>query len=219
VRGSFWSSRKGPANRNIQRSLVEIVSVVLVATGVLLWFQPLQILHDQAGNVVRTGVLVELLLYVFFAVGLTIAGLAFYVYSLHTYRSEDNTSVPDPDLTQLEFFLERPKQMEATQRPQPSIDTRTISEAEPRRFARTYVLAFVEGGIVFALYGMLVSVYDATPSMQDWVAINASWAEYLLNDTTLALLLGVFFGILLSELRAVRRKRWRLLLRMWRTLR
>jgi hypothetical protein len=220
MRNHFWSpKRRGLANRNLQRSLVEVTSVVLVATGVLLWLEPLEILHDQTGNVVRTGVLVDLLLYVFFAVGLTIAGLAFYVYSLHAYKTGDNSPNAEPSLTQLEFFLEPQNQMGSGSGRQTSLDTKAISEAEPRRFPKTYLLAFVEAAIVFGFYGALVTVYDATPSMRDWVAVNAPWAGYLLNDTTLALLLGVFFGVLLSELRAVRRKKWKLLLRMWRTLR
>jgi hypothetical protein len=220
MRSRFWSpKRRGLANRSLQRGLVEVVSVVLVATGVLLWFQPLEILHDQAGSVVRTGVLVDLLLYVFFAVGLTIAGLAFYVYSLHAYKTGDNVPSAEPNLTQLEFFLENQNQIAPGSGRQTSLDTKAISEAEPRRFPRTYLLVFVEAAIVFAFYGMLVSVYDATPSMQGWVGVNASWAGYLLNDTTLALLLGIFLGAVLTELRAARRKKWKLLLRMWRTLR
>lgn len=199
--------------------MVEIISVVFVGVGVLLWLRPLEILRDQAGNVVRTGTLVELLLYVFFAVGLTIVGLAFYVYSLHTYKVTENPQGAEPNLTQLEVFLERQNQAGPIAGPQTSLDTKSFNNAEPRRFTRTYLLAFVEGGIVFALYGVLVSVYDANPFMRVWVADNIPWLSYLLNDTTLVLLAGIFLGILLSELRAIRRKKWRLILRMWRTLR
>src|SRR5713101_5838298 len=202
VREGFWSGKgKVFRDRNLRRSLIELVSVVLVAMGVLLWFRPLEILRDQAGSVVRTGVLVELLLYVFFAVGLTIAGLAFYVYSLHAYKENENIQSAEPNLTQLEFFLEPQKQTRSSLRPEVSPDTKSISEAEPRRFARTYLLAFVEGAVVFAFYGVLVDAYDANPSMRAWVTMNVPWAGYLLNDTAVVLLLGVFVGILLSELR------------------
>ncbi len=210
--------RKTLRNGNFQRSLVEIASVVFVGVGVLLWFEPLTILREQAGSVVRTGALVELLLYVFFAVGFTIVGLAFYVYSLHSYKAE-NLLEGEPNLTQLEFFLERQNQTGASEIPQTSPDTKSIVEAEPRRFAKTYLLAFVEAAAVFALYGLLVFGYDADPPVRAWVNGNAPWAGFLLNDTMLTLLLGIFVGILLSELRAVRRKKWRLILRMWRTLR
>ncbi len=206
-------------DRNLQRGLIELASVVFVAMGVLLWFQPLEILHEQAGNVVRTGVLVDMLLYVFFAVGLTVVGLAFYVYSLHAFKTEEPVQALEPNLTQLEFFLEPQAQTGPGLRPQTSPDTKSISEAEPRRFARTYLLAFVEAAVVFTFYGMLVSAYDANPSMRAWVDANAPWAGFLLNDTAVVLLLGVFVGVLLSELRSIRRKRWRLLLRMWRTVR
>jgi len=206
-------------DRNLQRGLIELASVVFVAIGVLLWFRPLEILHDQAGNVVRTGVLVDMLLYVFFAVGLTVVGLAFYVYSLHAFKNEEPVHTLEPNLTQLEFFLEPQAQTGPGLKPQTSPDTKAISEVEPRRFARSYLLAFVEAAVVFTFYGMLVSSYDANPSMRAWVEANAPWAEFLLNDTAVVLLLGVFLGVLLSELRSIRRKKWRLLLRMWRTVR
>ncbi len=80
-------------------------------------------------------------------------------------------------------------------------------------------MVFVEAAVVFGFYGVLVAAYDANPSMRAWVESNAPWAGYLLNDTAVVLLLGVFVGVLLSELLAIRRKRWRLLLRMWRTVR
>ena len=220
LRGGFWSSKwKTLHDRSLQRGLVETVSVVLVAIGVLLWFQPLKILNEQAGNVVRTGVLVDMLLYVFFAVGLTVVGLAFYVYSLHAFKSEEPVRALEPNLTQLEFFLEPQNQTGPGLRPQASPDTKAISEAEPRRFARTYLLAFAEAAVVFVFYGVLVSAYEANPSMRLWVGANAPWAGFLLNDTAVVLLLGVFVGVLLSELRSHRRKKWRLLLRMWRTVR
>ncbi len=206
-------------DRNLQRGLIELASVVFVAIGVLLWFQPLEILHEQAGNIVRTGVLVDLLLYVFFAVGLTVVGLAFYVYSLHAFKTEEPVHSLEPNLTQLEFFLEPQGGAGPNLKPQESPDTKSISEGEPRRFARTYLLALVEAAMVFAFYGVLVSAYDANPSMHAWVETNAPWADFLLNDTAVVLLLGVFVGILLSELRSIRRKKWRLLLRMWRTVR
>ncbi len=217
--GFRLSLRRAFHDRNIHRGLIELASVVLVATGVLLWFQPLEILHEQAGNVVRTGVLVDLLLYVFFAVGLTVVGLAFYVYSLHAFKVEEPVHNLEPNLTQLEFFLEPQSKTGPGLRPQASPDTKSITEAEPRRFARTYVLALVEGAVVFAFYGVLVSAYDANPSMRAWVDTNVPWAGLLLNDTAVVLFLGVFVGVLLSEFRALRRKKWRLLLRMWRTVR
>src|SRR5262249_24843421 len=154
------------------------------------------------GNVVRTGVLVDLLLYVFFAVGLTIVGLAFYVYTLHAYKTEEVVQGIEPSLTRLEFFLEPSNQSQTGLRPQTRLDTKSISEAEPRRFPRTYLLAFVEGGAVYAFYGFLVLAYDANPSMRAWIVENAPWAGYVLNDTVVVLLLGVFVGILLSELRS-----------------
>ncbi len=157
--------------------------------------------------------------YVFFAVGLTVVGLAFYVYSLHAFKNEEPVHTLEPNLTQLEFFLEPQAQTGPGLRPQTSPDTKAISEAEPRRFARTYLLSFVEAAVVFTFYGVLVSAYDANPSMRAWVEGNASWAGFLLNDTAVVLLLGVFVGVLLSELRSIRRKKWRLLLRMWRTVR
>jgi len=160
-----------------------------------------------------------MLLYVFFAVGLTVVGLAFYVYSLHAFKAEEPVHALEPNLTQLEFFLEPQAQTRPGLRPQTSPDTKAISEAEPRRFARTYLLAFAEAAVVFTFYGVLVSAYDANPSMRAWVEANAPWAGFLLNDTAVVLLLGVFVGVLLSELRSIRRKRWRLLLRMWRTVR
>ena len=206
-------------DRNIQRGMIELASVVFVAMGVLLWFQPLEILHEQAGSVVRTGVLVDMLLYVFFAVGLTVVGLAFYVYSLHAFKQEEPVHSLEPNLTQLEFFLEPQSKNGPGLRPQESIDTKSIPETEPRRFARTYFLALVEGAIVFAFYGVLVSAYDANPSMRAWMDTNIPWVGFLLNDTAVVLLFGVFVGVLLSELRAIRRKKWRLLLRMWRTVR
>jgi len=220
ARLGFWSNwRRVFHDRNFQRGLIELASVVLVAIGVLLWFQPLEILHEQAGTVVRTGVLVDMLLYVFFAVGLTVVGLAFYVYSLHAFKTEEHAHALEPNLTQLEFFLEPQAQAGPGLRPQTSLDTKAISEAEPRRFARTYLLAFAEAAVVFTFYGVLVSAYDANPSMRAWVEANAPWAGFLLNDTAVVLLLGVFVGVFLSELRSIRRKRWRLLLRMWRTVR
>ncbi len=219
MRGGSWSLSKSLHHKNFGRGLVEILSVVFVGVGVLLWFEPLEILRDQAGSVVRTGALVELLLYVFFAVGFTIVGLAFYVYSLHSYKAREDAHAMEPNLTQLDVFLDPPNQAGPSKNSQLSPDTKSISEADPRRFASTYLLAFVEAAVVFAFYGVLVFVYDANPSMRAWVDVNVPWAGYLLNDTVLVLLLGIFLGVLLSELRTIRRRRWRLILRMWRTLR
>src|SRR6266581_4905732 len=95
MKAGSWSLSKRLRGGNFRHGLVEILSVVFVGVGVVLWFEPLEILRDQAGSVVRTGALVELLLYVFFAVGFTIVGLAFYVYSLHSYKAvEDHSSEP-----------------------------------------------------------------------------------------------------------------------------
>jgi len=206
-------------DRSLRRGLLELASVVLVAIGVILWFEPLEILHQQSGTVVRTGILVDLLLYVFFAVGLTIVGLAFYVYTLHAYKIDEAVQSFEPNLTQLEFFLDPQRDETAGLRPQTTLDTKSINGAEPRRFARTYLLALAEGAGVLAFYGFLVMAYDANPSMRFWVGENAPWARYLFNDTIAVLLLGIFVGVFLSELRSIRRKRWRLLMRMWRTLR
>ncbi len=218
MKGGHWSLSKTLRSGHFGHGVVEILSVVFVGVGVLLWFRPLQILREQAGSVVRTGVLVELLLYVFFAVGFTIVGLAFYVYSLHSYNAREDAQAMEPNLTQLDVFLEPPNQA-GPAKTLLTPDTKSINEADPRRFARTYLLAFVEAAVVFAFYGVLVFVYDANPPLRAWMNVNAPWAGYLLNDTVLLLLLGIFLGFLLSELRAIRRKKWKLILRMWRTLR
>lgn len=166
----------------------------------------------------RTQAFLEFLLYAFFASELAIVGVAFYAYSLYSGKAGENMKEAEPTLDQLEVFLEHRRPARPGTEPLSHKGSQG-KPVTPRRFTRLHVSAFVEGAFVLVLYAGLVAEYDLSPLLLAGVADTIAWAKYLLNDTTLALLFGIFLGILLSELRFLRNRSWRLFVRLWRTMR
>jgi hypothetical protein len=183
--------------RGSKRSLIDVLSIGLVGSGVLLWILPIQILRGEVGQVIQANTILNLLVLIFMATQLTTVGVAFYAYSLSQRRAVEKEEEVDSTLDRLERLLSREKR--------PGFDPLQVEMGQlrrpPERISRLHVMVVVETILVLMLYGWLVVEFQSNVYMQNWVRANVAGLEYVLNYSSLSLLLGILFGVLVTQLR------------------
>ena len=178
----------------------EAFSLAVAGVGATLWVLAFVILQGQAGQILQAGTLLTSLGFVFFATQLMIVGVAFYAYSM-SRKSRNEEEEAEFTLDRLETLLAKPKGTTAGSSSPIRLDVDTLNELQSRgSLSKIHVVAAVEALVVLLLYGWLVDEFNSNPYMQDWVLSNMAWAHYALNFVSVALVSGLFVGVLISQL-------------------
>ncbi len=187
--------------RDLRTKIIDILSVLLVGAGVVLWALPIQALSAQAGRVLQANVILSSLVFIFLATQLTTVGVAFYAYSLTTRKVRQEEEEVESTLDRLEVLLGEQRKTAPGSTPTIRVDFDRLRNPPQGKPSKIHLLAVVEGILVLLLYGWLVAEFQSNLYMQKWVSANISWATYLLNDYALILIIGLLVGGSVSQLK------------------
>ncbi len=181
--------------------VLNLVSVGLVAAGMISWIRFIDLLESQTGSTfVQTGAFLNSVGFLFLASQLSTVGVAFYAYSVSAKRASEWERQLETAVEAIQTFIKERKEVGAGQLP--TLDLRSLRELVPKKTSGTQLFAVLEAVGMLFLYGWLVAEVRYNVYAQEWSRQNAPWIFYLLNEYLLFLFAGILVSVVVSWIRA-----------------